>query len=167
MRQVGKISMVLVTVLTVLVLPTVTLAKPRVSVSITAEKEVAVMENGKTVKKKVPATQIDPGNILFYTVSYINSGDEVAKSAVIDDAIPQGTAYSPGSAFGENADITFSIDGGKTFRKSALLTYDVKLPNGKTETRRASPDEYTHIRWVIDKIAPSGKGIVGFQVKVK
>lgn len=151
----------------VLLLPLAALAKPLVSVSITAEKEVLVKKGAEKVRKKVPATTIVPGNVIFYTLSYINSGDEPATNAVIDDPIPQGTVYLPGSAYGAGAEITFSIDGGKTFKKPALLTYEVKTPDGKVEKRAASPEEYTHIRWTISKIPAGGKGTVGFEVKVK
>ena len=154
-------------ILAVLLLPAAAFAKPLVSVSITAEKEMTVVKNGQKSTKKVAATRIDPGDIIFYTMNYINSGDEAATGAVLDDPIPQGTVYLPGSAFGAGAEITFSIDGGKSFKKPSLLTYEVKNPNGSIDKRTASPEEYTHIRWVIDKIGAGAKGSVGFQVKIK
>jgi uncharacterized repeat protein (TIGR01451 family) len=154
-------------ILAALFLSTTAFARPLVSVSITAEKEVTVKKNGMKVTKKVSANNIDPGDVVFYTLNYINSGDAAATNAVLDDPIPQGTVYLPGSAFGAGAEITFSIDGGKTFTKPPLLTYEITLPNGKTEKRVASPDEYTHIRWVIGKIGAGVKGTVGFQVKIK
>jgi uncharacterized repeat protein (TIGR01451 family) len=137
-------------------------AKSLVSISITAEKEVTVNK----VTKKVAATTINPGDMIFYTLNYINSGDEAATSAVLDDPIPAGTAYIPGSAYGEGAEIVFSIDG-KSFKKPSLLTYEIKNRNGSMEKRTASPEEYTHIRWIIPKIAAGAKGSVGFQVRIK
>jgi uncharacterized repeat protein (TIGR01451 family) len=154
-------------ILAVLLLPAAALAKPLVSVSITAEKEVTVVKSGQKVIKKVAATRIDPGDVIFYNMNYINSGDEAATAVVLDDPIPLGTVYLPGSAFGAGAEITFSIDGGKSFKKASLLMYEVKNPNGNMEKRTASPEEYTHIRWVIDKIGAGAKGSVGFQVKIK
>jgi uncharacterized repeat protein (TIGR01451 family) len=137
-------------------------AKSLVSISITAEKEVTVNK----VTKKVAATTMNPGDVIFYTLNYINSGDDAATSAVLDDPIPAGTVYILGSAYGEGADIIFSIDG-KTFKKPSLLTYEIKNRNGSLEKRTASPEEYTHIRWVIPKIAAGAKGNVGFQVRIK
>jgi uncharacterized repeat protein (TIGR01451 family) len=137
-------------------------AKSLVSISITAEKEVTVNK----VTKKVAATTINPGDVIFYTLNYINSGDDAATSAVLDDPIPAGTAYIPGSAYGEGAEIIFSIDG-KNFKKPSLLTYEIKNRKGSMEKRTASPEEYTHIRWVIPKIAAGAKGNVGFQVRIK
>jgi uncharacterized repeat protein (TIGR01451 family) len=157
----------LMAVLAVILLPIGAVAKPLVSVSITAEKEVTVVKNGQKVTKKVAATKIDVGDVVFYTVNYLNSGDEAATGAVLDDPIPKGTVYLPGSAFGAGAEITFSIDGGKSFKKPSLLIYEVKNPNGSIEKRTASPEEYTHIRWVINKIDAGARGTVGFQVKIK
>ena len=139
------------------------LAKSIVSISITAEKEVTVNK----VKKMVVAKDIKPGDVIFYTINYINSGDSAATNAVLDDPIPQGTIYIPGTAYGNDTENTFSIDGGKTFKKPSVLTYEVRQPGGKTEKKVASPEQYTHIRWVINIIPAGGKGQVGFQVKVK
>ena len=157
----------LMAILAALLLPMAAFAKPLVSVSITAEKEVTVVKNGQKATKKVAASKINPGDVIFYTLNFINSGDEAATNAVLDDPIPQGTVYLPGSASGAGAEITFSIDGGKSFTKPSLLTYEVTLSNGKKEKRVASPEEYTHIRWVINKIDAGAKGTVGFQVKIK
>ena len=138
-------------------------AKSLVSVSMKAEKEVTV----NNVKKMVAAKAIDPGDVIFYTLSYVNSGDDVATNAVMDDPIPKGTVYIAGTAVGKDAEITFSIDDGKTFKKPSLLTYEFKLPSGKIEKRTASPEQYTHIRWTVSVIPAHGSGQVGFQVRMK
>lgn len=158
---------ILLTCFTLLCLPYLAFAKPQISVSITAEKEIAVTENGRKVARKAPATSIDAGDVIFYTVSYVNSGDEPATGAVLNDPIPQGTSYIPGSAYGEGADITFSIDHGKKFKKPSLLTYEIKHKDGTIEKRAASSEEYTDIRWTIATIPAGAKGKVGFQVRVK
>jgi uncharacterized repeat protein (TIGR01451 family) len=138
-------------------------AAPLIAISMKAEKEVVV----DNVKKKVPAENINPGETVFYTIDYVNSGSTGAQNAFIDDPIPRGTVYVPGTAFGKDAEITFSIDGGKTFKKPSLLTHEVRLPNGKVEKRSAMPERYTHVRWTINDIPAGGKGQVGFQVKMK
>jgi uncharacterized repeat protein (TIGR01451 family) len=137
-------------------------AKSLISISSTAEKEVTVNK----VTKKVAATKIDPGDVIFYTLTYFNSGNEPATSVVLDDPIPAGTVYILNSAYGDGADILFSIDG-KIFKKPSLLTYEIKNRNGSTEKRTASPEEYTHLRWIIPKIDAGVRGNVGFQVRVK
>ena len=157
----------LIAILAALLLPGAASAKPLVSVSITAEKEVTVVKNGQKSTKKVAATSIEPGDVIFYTLNYINSGSEAATKVVLDDPIPKGTVYLPGSAYGADAEISFSIDHGKTFKKPSLLIYEMKSPSGSTEKRTASPEEYTNIRWIINKIEAGGKGAVGFQVRIK
>jgi len=137
-------------------------AKPLISVSMKAEKEVTV----NNVKKKVAATTVDSGDVIFYTLNYVNSGNEAATNAVLDDPIPKGTVYLAGSAFGKDADITFSIDGGKTFKKPSLLTYEVKI-NNKIEKKTASAEQYSNIRWTISVVPAHGSGQIGFQVKVR
>ena len=163
MRSIVRLTIVMAALL----LPLTVFAKPLVSVSMSAEKEVAAVTKGEKVTKRVAATNINPGDVIFYSLNYVNSGDEAATNAVLDDPIPNGTVYLPGSAFGKDAEITFSIDGGKTFKKPSLLTYEVKLPNGKNEKRSASPEEYTHIRWTVSVIPANGSGRVGFQVRMK
>jgi len=75
----------------------------------------------------------------------------------------KGQSILAGSAFGNDAEITFSIDNGKTFKKPSLLTYEVKLPSGKIEKRTASPEQYTHIRWTVSVIPAHGSGQVVFR----
>jgi uncharacterized repeat protein (TIGR01451 family) len=150
-----------------LTLPALAPAASQVSVAITAEKEVTTVVNGQKVTKKVPASDVESRNVIFYTLSYLNSGDEAATNVNLDDPIPQGTTYVSGSAYGDSAELLFSIDGGKSFRKPSLLSYEISLPNGKMEKHFATPEEYTHIRWVIKSIPAGSKGKVGFQVRVK
>jgi uncharacterized repeat protein (TIGR01451 family) len=152
----------LLIVMVFLMLSAEVFAKPLISVSMKAEKEVIVNKE----KKMIAADKVNSGDVIFYTLSYVNSGNEAATNAVLDDPIPKGTVYLDGSAYGKDADITFSIDGGKTFKKPSLLTYEFKT-NGKTEKRIASPEQYSNIRWTISVVPAHGSGQVGFQVKVK
>lgn len=147
-----------------LLLPSLALAAPDVKVEITAEKIVLVEQNGKQIEKRVLATDVLPGDVIVYTLQYENKGDEAAQNVVLNDPIPQGTSYVVASAFSPAAEVSFSIDG-KTFKNPSLLTYMVKK-NGKTEQRKASPEQYTHIRWLVKKIPAGKSGVVGFRVKV-
>ena len=147
-------------------LPAIAWAKPAVAISIVAEKEVVVMEKEQKVVKRVAAEGVVPGDVIYYTINFVNKGEDAATNVVISDPIPQGTAYIPGSA-SENYPLTFSIDGGKTFKKPSMLTYELKTQEGKKEKITASPESYTHIRWDIPKINGGEAGNVLFTVKVK
>jgi uncharacterized repeat protein (TIGR01451 family) len=141
-------------------------AAPEVEIKIKTEKEKVVTKDGQKVKKMIATKNFIPGEIIHYTILYRNKGTEDATKAVINDPIPAGCVYIPGSAT-ETGELTFSIDGGKTYNKPALLTYEVEATGGGMEKRTASPEEYTNIRWVIDSIPAGTNGKVSFQVKVK
>ena len=149
------------------VIPSLALARPIVNISVKAEMEVAVKEAGKMVTKRVEAKNVEPGSAIFYTITFKNDGDEKATKAVVDNPVPKNTQYVPGSAYGENAEITFSIDNGKTYNKPSMLYYEVTEKQGQKSKRVASPDTYTNIKWVIPVIEKGQKGTVGFKAIVK
>jgi uncharacterized repeat protein (TIGR01451 family) len=149
-----------------LLLATAAFAKPLVTISVSAEKEVTVTADGKKSTKLVPVKKVSPNEVILYTVHYANKGDEAATNAVIEDPIPKGTVYLPeGSA--ATPEPEFSIDHGKSYNKATLLSYEVKLPSGKLERRQATSAEYTNIRWIVKQIPAGGSGSVTFKVKVK
>lgn len=111
----------------------------------------------------VPGTAL-PGDVMMYTITFENIGNEPATGIVINDPIPNNSKYRVDSATGKNTKITFSIDGGKSFGIPDDLV--VKDKNGKEW--KAKPETYTHIRWVYKKpLAPGSKGEVTFKTQVK
>jgi len=155
-----------VAALMLVAVPLAAWAQPNVAINIKAEKEVTVTVNGKQIKKKIAAKGVQPGEEVIYTLSYVNSGSDLAKDVVISDPIPAGTAYITGSAT-KAGELTFSIDKGKTFKAPSLLNYEMKGAGGKLEKRVATPDDYTDIRWTIPAVPAGAKGSVSFKVKVK
>jgi len=155
----------ILTMMVALLLPSWAMAAPDVRISVHAEKVVMVEEHGKQVEKRVPADDVMPGDVIVYTLQFENRGDETAHQVVFNDPIPEGTAYIVDSAFGPGSEISFSIDG-KNFKQPSLLVYTVEQ-NGKTRELKASPEQYTHIRWVVRQIPPGKSGMVGFRVRVK
>jgi uncharacterized repeat protein (TIGR01451 family) len=166
MRTNSRITGFTVAALMLVVMPLAAWAEPKVAITIKAQKEVTVKINGKEVKKKIAAKGVQPGDEILYTLSYVNSGTEAATDVKISDPIPAGTAYIPGSA-SEVADLTFSIDKGKSFKKATLLTYEMKGSDGKMQHKAASPEDYTDIRWILTSVPAGEKGSVTFKVKVK
>jgi len=160
---------ILITLLlcTTVLLPSLVHAKPQMSISITTSKEVVETVNGAKVRKLVPTKLAATGDTLVYTLSYSNKGDETASEAIVDNPISAGMSYIDNSASGAGADITFSIDGGKNYKKPSLLTYEIKQPNGSVQKYTARPEEYTHIRWTIRQVPAGTGGTLGFSVRVK
>lgn len=141
-------------------------AKPKIEVNITASKEVVEAVNGARVTKSLPAQSAASGDTLNFTVFYKNTGNETATNAVINNPI-EGMSYIDNSANGKGSAISFSIDGGKTYKQPALLSYEIKQPNGTTERHTARPEEYTHVQWLLKSVPPNASGILEFKARVK
>jgi len=148
--------------------PASLLAAPQISLSVTAEKEVTVADaQGVERIERQPADDAAPGDTLIYTLRYTNSGDETARNVRLDNPVAEGNAYIGDSAWGDNADIQFSIDGGQTFKKPAALTWAGSDGKGGKESRKATPEQYNAIRWVIGEIPAGSSGEAGFRARVK
>lgn len=153
----------------VLVLPlasALAYAKPELKMAMTAEKEVTVTEAGKKVVKRVPAQSSAPGEVLIYTLSYKNTGDEKAVDVKLDNPLPAGTRYVADSASGANSRISYSVDGGKTFAAPGELSVE-RSQGGKVEKVKASAADYTTIRWLITEVKPGQSGEVSFRAQVQ
>ena len=163
----ANISTLIVSIIVSVLITSPAFAAPKVDVKIVSEKEISVQINGKTELKRVPAENIDPGEIIINTINFNNSGDEEANNIVLNIPLPTELSYIAGTAKGEGSNVTFSIDGGKSYKRASLLTYEVVLANGKRQSRKATPDSYTHIRWVVNSIPSGGVGSVSYRGRVK
>jgi len=140
---------------------------PRIALSTGVEKEVVVEKDGRQVTERIPLDKASPGEILVYTITYNNEGKTVAKDILVTDPIPTGTIYVLDSAEGKDAQITFSIDGGRTYSKPPVK-YKTKRQDGREEETEAPAALYTHVKWVIAKnISPEQSGAVSFKVRIK
>lgn len=144
-------------------------AAPQITLSVIAEKDVEITdEKGNVTVERQEFADVAPGETIYYTLTYSNTGDEAAKNVKLDNPIADGNVYVDNSAWGDDADILFSIDGGQTFKKPAALQYSVKdSKTGNQEAKEVSPEEFTNIRWVIETIDANSTGKAGFSAVVK
>lgn len=140
--------------------------KPKLDLKMKMEKEVTVVKDGKEVSERTPVQKVKPGDLVVHTITYTNLGKGEAKDARLVDKVPNGTDYVVGSAEGSGAEVTCSIDGGKTYAKEPVKI-KVKSQDGKTVEKDADPAMYTHVRWVVKSVAPGGSGTVSFKTKVE
>lgn len=132
-----------------------------------AEREVEVLEKGVKVKKVGPVERIVPGDEVVYTLTYTNKTGKPTTDVAITNPVPKHTRYKDGSAAGDNAVITFSVDNGKTFATPDKLVVTIKDKSGKDIQRPATAQDYTHIRWVIkQQVAPGQSGSVRFRAVI-
>ncbi len=128
-----------------------------------AEVEI-IGQNGEREMRRAPISHAAPGMVVVFTTTFQNTSHKPAGNIVINNPIPNDTEYKAGSAFGDNTDITFSIDGGRSFAAAEQLW--IQSTNGKS--RIAPTKAYTHIRWVYkSRLASGERGAVGFRAAIK
>ncbi len=137
------------------------------AIKVTSIAEVEVVTAGKdgskTVKRVSPEKAV-PGTEVIFTNKFENVSNKAASDIVINNPIPNDTTYKAGSAFGKDAVVVFSADGGKTFDAADKL----KVKGADGRQRNALPSEYTHIRWTYKgQLAPGKSGEVGFHAVIK
>jgi uncharacterized repeat protein (TIGR01451 family) len=126
--------------------------------------KTVVNEQGEKELVRQPATKVLPGEEVIFVNTYLNDGEAPADAVTINNAIPEHMVYVGGSARGEDTEVTYSVDGGKTF--GPLLELTVTEPDG-TE-RPAAAVDVTHIRWTRTKpLAPGEEARVEFRARLK
>ena len=129
-----------------------------------AETKIKVEENGKQIEKTVKADKIIPGQTIQYITVYENTGDKAVDGVNVINPIPTQLIYAMSTAWGENSDVSHSIDGGKAW--GTLASLKKKDKDGKPVAVTAS--DITHIRWRNKgALKPGEKRMVGFQVTLR
>ncbi|HNP37776.1 MAG TPA: hypothetical protein PKK10_18185 [Woeseiaceae bacterium] len=130
-----------------------------IEVTTTVQKEIVVeTDDGKQETKLVAAETVVPGERVVYTISFRNAGHEPAGNVVITNPIANTLTYVAGSAAGDDLEVEFSVDGGKSFARASQLTV---LDDGVE--RPATTMDYTHVRWVMQsELAAGGEGQATF-----
>jgi len=122
-------------------------------------------QDGKTVEELKPVAQVAPGDVLEWHLRAVNTSDQIIKNVALVIPIPEQTYYLKGSAkpltIENNKKIIiinpeFSYDGGQTFSAPPLFKKVEKIVDGKKVIEKVlvSPEEYTHVRWVVAEMLP-------------
>ncbi len=121
-------------------------------------------EEGRKEIVRMPAAKVIPGDEVIFTNHYTNVSKDALDNVVITNPIPEHTLYKENSATGDGTEITYSIDGGKTYD----LPENLKKKWADGKEYRAAPSDYTHIQWRFLKSVPQeGKGQVEFRAQLK
>ena len=109
----------------------------------------------------------------LYTARFRHGGQSKADGLQVTVAIPPDMRYVADSAVGPGAQVSFSIDGGRNFAPPAELSVpidnvdanDPDRPGApESATRRATADDYSHIRWrLAGEFLPGTAGLVSFR----
>jgi uncharacterized repeat protein (TIGR01451 family) len=119
------------------------IAADPITVTAIAEVETKISRNGHDAVKLVPANRVVPGDQVIYTLEIRNTGAAAVPAPSVAYAVPAHMRYVADSAVGPGAEVSYSIDGGRTFDRPENLM--VAGPAG--QPRPADAADYTHIRW--------------------
>jgi uncharacterized repeat protein (TIGR01451 family) len=114
-----------------------------ISVRAIAEVGVGTLEQGREVTKLVPADRLVSGDLVMYSLEVRNTGMAVVRAPMVTYPVPQHLSYVADSAVGPGTEISYSVDGGRTFDTADNL----KLKDADGQVRTAAAAHYTHIRW--------------------
>ena len=130
-----------------------------------AFKEVTVTdENGKTEYKLVDPGTVVPKDEIVYITTFENISDRPVSNIEIINPLPNNSIYKAGSAFGAGTVITYSVDNGDSYAAPGELT--VEDEDG--QSRAATHEDYTHIRWLYtQELQPGKAGTVMFRTIIK
>lgn len=140
-------------------------ADAQIEISTIAQIEIVeTSADGKQTIRREAAKRVVPGTEVIYTITAKNTGNEPADKVVVTNPVPAQTRYVDGSAAGANTDITFSVDGGKTWGMAGTLM----VVDTRGESRAATADDYTHVRWTLkSNLAPSQQIPVWYRAQIK
>jgi uncharacterized repeat protein (TIGR01451 family) len=135
-----------------------------IAIKAIAEVELRTLEQGRETAKLVPADRVVPGDRVFYSLEVRNTEGAVVSAPVVTYPIPQHMQYVADSAVGPGAEVSFSVDGGRSFDSAENLR--IRTPEGSL--RAAVAADYTDIRWQLKKnLKGHAVAFVRFRVLVK
>lgn len=110
---------------------------------------------------------VKPGEILDWQIVSSNDGTGAARDYKAVGHIPTGTVLVAGSAAGEGgSNVTYSIDGGKTFATQPVI--EERQADGTVKRVPAPVSMYTEVRYEwSDALAAGGKLSASYKVRVK
>ena len=141
------------------------MAKGELKLTNAAFQEIEVeAPNGDIQTRRVPVAKVFPGSEVLYVVTYENMGEKPASKVTITNPVPSVMEYVGQSASTQQADVTFSVDGGVSYASLDALTV-----TGEDGNRRpATSLDVTNVRWqLIAPILPGNAGSVEYRARLK
>jgi hypothetical protein len=121
--------------------------------------DVMLVQENATGTELVEPAGVVPGDTLQFTNSYRNQTTEIIPDFVIVNPVPTNVAITQEAA----ANVQVSVDGGDIW--GVLSALSIELTNG--ESRAATNEDVTHLRWTVPILAPDQSGTVAYRGKVK
>jgi uncharacterized repeat protein (TIGR01451 family) len=137
---------------------------PQLEVRAVAEIESKSREAGREVVKLIPAERVVPGDRVIYTLEVHNSGAVALDAPIVIHPVPEHMRYVADTAVGPAAEVSYSVDGGRSFDRPENL----KVLGIDGLPRLAVAADYTHIRWQLkNSLKANSIAFVRFRAVVK
>ncbi|HEY2780006.1 MAG TPA: hypothetical protein VGI90_04485 [Steroidobacteraceae bacterium] len=150
--------------ISVIVAATAQKSSDPIAVKAIAEVEQATHEHGRDANKLAAADRVVSGDAVIYTLEVRNTAATTVPPPTVTYPVPDHMVYTADSAVGPATQITYSVDGGRSFNVPENLT--IAEPGG--ELRPATAADYTHIRWQLKNALKSNSvAFVRFRARVK
>ena len=138
-------------------------AADRLTIKAIAEVESKSIAHGREVIKLIPADRVAPGDRVIYTLEVRNTGAAL-EAPVVVQPVPEHMRYVADSAVGPGAEVSYSVDRGRSFDRAENL----KVPGKDGEPRPAVAADYTHIRWRLkNSLKANSVAFVRFRARVE
>lgn len=107
-----------------------------------------------------------PGDVIEYRLTFTNHTSTSVSDVVLNDPIPAGLIFVPGSVTGSREDVIveYSIDAGASWSSDPVIEVETA---GVSNIQPAPPEAYTHVRWTITgEVNPGARVTARFRARV-
>ncbi|MET0362127.1 MAG: hypothetical protein ABW048_10315 [Sphingobium sp.] len=105
--------------------------------------------NGRARRTLHSASRAAPGDRIIYVITFRNESEEAVRGITLTRPLPRGARLN-----GAVGDVMVSVDNGDSWGRLDRLW----VPTPLHGTRRATPDDVTHVRWTLASDIPPGEG---------
>ena len=135
-----------------------------IAVRAIAEVESRTVREGREISKLLPADRVVSGDWLVYTLEVRNLSPTPAPHPTVTYPVPEHMSYVADSAVGPATEVSYSVDGGRSFDAPENL----KIQDADGQRRPAVAADYTHIRWQLKKsLKGNSVAFVRFRARAK
>lgn len=125
---------------------------------------VTTAPDGTQQVSRLPADAVVPGEIIVYTLDYVNTDAEPATDLVLAMPVPAEIVFAEGSADRSGAVVEYSADGGASFSDRFTLT----VVDADGMQRAAEAADISAVRWrLAEPVAPGESGMVSFKGRLR
>ena len=135
-----------------------------IAVRAIAEVESRTLREGREISKLLPADRVVSGDWLVYTLEVRNSASTPVPHPTVTYPVPEHLSYVADSAVGPATEVSYSVDGGRSFDAPENL----RIQDADGQRRLAAASDYTHIRWQLkNSLKGNSVAFVRFRARVK